>query len=57
MFDVTVRIVGEPDHTKRIFGRDIAEAWATMAYGCDNVYAVEVVSAETGELIYYKSKG
>ena len=57
MFDVTVRIVGEPDHTKRIFGRDSAEAWATMAYGCDNVYAVEIISAETGELIYYKSKG
>ena len=57
MFDVTVKRVGEPNHTKRVYGREVAEAWATMAYDCDNVYAVEIVSAETGELIYYKSKG
>ena len=57
MFDVTVMRVGEPRHTKRVYGREAAETWATMAYDCDNVYAVEIVSAETGELIYYKSKG
>ena len=57
MFDVTVMRNGEPKHTKRVYGREFAETWATMAYDCDNVYAVEIVSAETGELIYYKSKG
>jgi hypothetical protein len=57
MFDVTVMIVNDPKHTKRVYGREAAETWATMAYDCDNVYAVEIVSAETGELIYYKSKG
>jgi len=57
MFDVTVMRVGESKDTKRVYGREMAETWATMAYDCDNVYAVEIVSAETGELIYYKSKG
>jgi hypothetical protein len=57
MFDVTVMIVNDPKHTKRVYGRKAAEEWAEFAYDCDNVYAVEIVSAETGELIYYKSKG
>lgn len=57
IFDVNTKMVGMSDDEKRIFGRDNAEAWANMAYECDNVYAVEVINADTGEVVYYKSKG
>ena len=56
MYNVTVKMVGVPFDEKKILGRGNAEAWAEMAYECDNVYAVEITNADTGELIWYKSK-
>ena len=40
----------------RYFGREKAEEWAEVAYECDNVYAVEIMNAHTGEIVWYKSK-
>lgn len=56
MYGVTVRMTGSSSDKKKIFGRENAEAWAQMAYDCDNVYAVEVVKSDTGEVVWYKSK-
>lgn len=57
MFDVNVKLDTLPNHTKRFYDRASAETWAIMSYDCDNVYAVEVTNSETGELIFYRSKG
>lgn len=56
MYGVTVRMVGVPSDEKKIFGRENAENWAEMVYDCDNVYSVEIINAETGEVVWYKCK-
>ena len=35
----------------------LAEWYFEMAYKCDNVYSVELISAETGEMMHQKCKG
>lgn len=56
MYNVITKMVGVLFDEKKIFGRENAEAWAEMAYECDNVYAVEIINANTGEVVWYKSK-
>lgn len=43
--------------TLKISNRELAEVLAENYYECDDVYAIEMTSADTGELLYYKSKG
>ena len=57
MYDLVVHATGKEVHTNRYYGRDIAEMYFEMAYDCDNVYSVEIVSAETGEILHMKCKG
>lgn len=56
MYGVTVRMSGGLSDKKKIFGRENAENWAEMAYDCDNVYSVEIIKADTGEVVWYKCK-
>ena len=51
MYNVTIKMVDVPFDKKKIFGRENAEAWAEMAYECDNVYAVEITNVDTGEIV------
>ena len=57
MYDLIVRTNDSKTHTHHYYGRDIAEMYFEMAYKCDNVYSVELISAETGEIFHLKSKG
>ena len=57
MYDLVVHATGKEVHTNRYYGRDIAEMYFELAYDCDNVYSVELVSAETGEILHMKCKG
>ena len=45
------------EQTLKISNRTLAEILAENYYECDDVYAVEIASADPGELLYYKSKG
>ena len=45
------------EQTFKISNRKLAEMLADNYYECIDVYAIEMTSAETGELLYYKSKG
>lgn len=45
------------EQTLKISNRNLAEILAENYYECDDVYAVEIANADTGELLYYKSKG
>lgn len=56
MYGVTVRMSGSLSDKKKIFGRKNAENWAEMAYDGDNVYSVEIINADTGEVVWYKCK-
>ena len=57
MYDLIVHTTEKEVRTNRYYGRDIAEMYFEMAYDCDNVYSVELVSAETGEILHMKCKG
>ena len=50
MYDLIIRTTEMEMHTTRYYGRDIAEKYFEMAYCCDNVYAVDLINAETGEV-------
>lgn len=56
MYGVTVRMSDGLSDKKKIFGRDNAENWAEKACECDNVYSVDIINAETGEVVWYKCK-
>ena len=56
IFTVTVR-ASEGPSSNNFFSRKSAKTWAELAYSCENVYSVEIINAETGELIWYKAKG
>ena len=57
MYDLIVRTTEMKTHTNSYYDRDIAETYFEMAYDCDNVYSVNLVSAETGEILHTKCKG
>ena len=57
MYDLIVRTTKMETHTNSYYDRDIAETYFKMAYDCDNVYSVNLVSAETGEILRMKCKG
>ena len=57
MYDLIVRMTEMKTHTNSYYDRDIAETYFEMAYDCDNVYSVDLVSAETGEILHTKCKG
>lgn len=56
IFTVTARTT-EGSSSNNFFSRESAEIWAELAYSCENVYAVEIINAETGEIVYYRAKG
>lgn len=57
MYDLIVHTTESEIHTNRYYGRDIAERYFELVYDCDNVHSVDLVSAETGEILHMKCKG
>ena len=57
MYNLVIHTTEKEVHTNHYYGRDIAEMYFEIAYDCDNVYSVELVSAETGEILHMKCKG
>lgn len=55
VYEVTAKTHLENEKIK-VLGRDTAEQYAATYYECDEVYAVEIVNAFTGEIIFYKIK-
>ena len=56
MFTITIKTITS-EIKKLGFTRENAELIADTAYICDDVYAVEIINGDTGELVYYKAKG
>lgn len=56
MFKLTVKTLTAEEKIVIAF-RENAEALAENYYECADVYAVEIISNTTGEILYYKSKG
>ena len=56
MFEITIKTITSA--IKKLgFTRENAELIANTAYICDDVYAVEIINGDTGEMVYYKAKG
>lgn len=56
MFKLIVRTLATEENIVIAF-RESAETLAEKYYECADVYAVEIISNTTGEILYYKSKG
>ena len=56
MFEITIRTI-TTEEKKTALTRANAEIMANTVYMCDDVYAVEIINGDTGELVYYKAKG
>jgi hypothetical protein len=56
MFQVTAKSINTHEVVK-IAIRENAEVLAEQYYECDDIYAVEIMSLATGEILYYKAKG
>jgi hypothetical protein len=57
MYELTVKTIESTNEIIKIGSRDFAEKLANQYYNCVDVYAVELISLTTGELLYLKSKG
>ena len=56
IYELTVR-TNHSEHKKTPFSnRTVAEAYADVMYQCADVYAVELINAGTGEVVYYRGK-
>ena len=56
MFRLTAKSI-EIHESVDVAIRQNAEALAEQYYECEDIYAVEIVNAHTGEVVYYKAKG
>jgi hypothetical protein len=56
MFEITIRTI-TTEEKRTALTRENAEIMANTMYMCDDVYAVEIINGDTGEVVYYKAKG
>ena len=57
MVNLIIKALYDSKETFKVSNRANAEKMAEEFYECDDVYAYEILSNETGELLVYKSKG
>lgn len=57
MYELIIRNLNRVNEKVKIGSREFGEKLANEYYECIDVYAVEIISLTTGELLYYKSKG
>lgn len=57
MYELTIRTVTEGNETIKIGSRNFAEKLANQYYDCVDIYCVEIINADTGEILYLRAKG
>ena len=57
MYELTIRTTTEGNEKVKISSRTFAEKLANQYYDCIDVYCVELINAETGEILYLRAKG
>ena len=57
MYELTIRTLSECIEKIKIGSRTFAEKLANQYYDCIDVYCVELINAETGEILYLRAKG
>lgn len=57
MYELTIRTITEGNETIKIGSRNFAEKLANQYYDCVDIYCVEIINADTGEILYLRAKG
>lgn len=57
MYELTIRTIAEGNEKVKIGSRTFAEKLANQYYDCIDVYCVELINIETGEIVYLRAKG
>ena len=57
MYEITISTTSEGNETIKIGSRTFAEKLANQYYDCVDVYCVELIKAETGEIVYLRARG
>lgn len=57
MYELTIRTIAEGNEKVKIGSRTFAEKLANRYYDCIDVYCVEIINLETGEILYLRAKG
>lgn len=57
MYELTIRTISEDNEKVKISSRTFAEKLANQYYDCIDVYCVELINAETGEMVYLRARG
>lgn len=57
MYELTIRTTTEGNEKVKISSRTFAEKLANQYYDCIDVYCVELINAETGEMVYLRARG
>lgn len=57
MYELTIRTTTEGNEKVKISSRTFAEKLANQYYDCIDVYCVELINAETGEIVYLRARG
>lgn len=57
MYELTIRTTTEGNEKIKIGSRNFAEKLANQYYDCIDIYCVEIINAETGEILYLRAKG
>ena len=57
MYELTIRTTTEGNEKVKISSRTFAEKLANRYYDCIDVYCVEIINSETGEILYLRTRG
>ena len=57
MYELTIRTTTEGNEKVKISSRTFAEKLANQYYDCIEVYCVELINAESGEIVYLRARG
>jgi hypothetical protein len=57
MYELTVKSISEGNEKIKISSRTFAEKLANQYYDCVDVYCVEIINSETGEILYLRARG
>lgn len=57
MYELTIRTIAEGNEKVKIGSRTFAEKLANQYYDCIDVYCVEIINSETGEILYLRTRG
>ena len=57
MYELTIKTLIEGNEKIKVSSRNFAEKLANQYYDCVDIYCVEIINVDTGEILYLRAKG